>query len=108
MLESLEVAEQDLEPKDTVSKLQALLASLEAKKRDAKRSKLYNDAKLYTKKIKEVKADLEKVNVTNGKWWFTYTPLKRVDVFVFVFCVCFLFFSFVVRRKTCSFSWTTL
>ena len=89
ILESLEVAEQDLEPKDTVSKLQTLLDSLETKKRDAKRSKLYADAKLYSKKIKEVKADLEKVNVTNRKWWFKYTPLKLVDVCMCMFvCVC--------------------
>ena len=67
LLESLEVAQKDLEPKHMVPKLQAHVAALEAKKKHAKKNKLYADAKLYSKQLKVAKADLEKVNVTNWK-----------------------------------------
>ena len=92
LLESLMVAQKDLESEDVVSKLQAHVAALEAKKRQAIKNKLYADVKVYSKKLEVAKADLEKVNVTTGKGWFTYTPLNLVDACV---CVCVCVFGFV-------------
>ena len=66
ILESLEVAQQDLEPKNTVSLLKAHVTDLETKKMNAKSNKLYAEAKSYSKEIAVAKADLEKVKVTRG------------------------------------------
>ena len=98
LLESLEVAQQDLEPKDTVSLLQARVTDLEAKKTHAKNNKLYAEAKLYRKELEAAKATLEKVKVTRRGGLRT---LRRTCC-----CVCcfLLFFVVVVavRRKRCS------
>ena len=85
------------------------MASLEAKKKHAKKNKLYADAKLYSEQLKVAKADLEKVNVTNGGERVVYIhsvePCRCVCVCV---CVCLVLFLSAIRRKSCSLSWTKL